>query len=236
MSSPANQAHFGPRTWSAARRLRSIAAAAFRPASATPPTMISLRVRGLKSLHRLAMIPAYSLRTCGDQSPVLYTGRFAVPAITRSRARNVSAGSVTVCRPVRRLGRFVSRVGFRPQARAGKDNARACSNCRGTRRARSPQARRARFPAARPRAAPRRRDNRRRQLHGHLPAGGPPPPYRDDVPFVLGSEGAGTVAAMGPDVPGVRQGDRVAWTGISGCYAEQVIIPADRAVAVPEET
>jgi NADPH2:quinone reductase len=60
-------------------------------------------------------------------------------------------------------------------------------------------------------------------------------PYRGDVPFVLGSEGAGTVAAVGPDVPGVRQGDRVAWTGISGCYAEQVIIPADRAVPVPEE-
>src|SRR6202050_3468299 len=56
-----------------------------------------------------------------------------------------------------------------------------------------------------------------------------------DVRFVLGSEGAGTVAAVGPGVPGVRQGDRVAWTGISGCYAEQVIIPADRAVPVPEE-
>src|ERR1700689_732028 len=65
--------------------------------------------------------------------------------------------------------------------------------------------------------------------------GGAPPPYRGDVPFVPGSEGAGTVAAVGPDVPGVRQGDRVAWTGISGCYAEQVIIPADRAVPVPEE-
>ena len=50
-----------------------------------------------------------------------------------------------------------------------------------------------------------------------------------------GSEGAGTVAAVGPDVPGVRQGDRVAWTGVSGCYAEQVIMPADRAVPVPEE-
>jgi len=61
------------------------------------------------------------------------------------------------------------------------------------------------------------------------------PPYAGDVPFVLGSEGAGTVAAVGPDAQGVRQGDRVAWTGISGCYAEQVIIPADRAVPVPDE-
>jgi NADPH2:quinone reductase len=60
------------------------------------------------------------------------------------------------------------------------------------------------------------------------------PPYAADVPFVLGSEGAGTVAAAGPGVEGVRQGDRVAWTGVPGCYAEQVIVPADRAVPVPD--
>jgi NADPH2:quinone reductase len=60
------------------------------------------------------------------------------------------------------------------------------------------------------------------------------PPYAADVPFVLGSEGAGTVGAAGPGVEDVRQGDRVAWTGIPGCYAEQVIVPADRAVPVPD--
>ena len=60
------------------------------------------------------------------------------------------------------------------------------------------------------------------------------PPYAGDVPFILGSEGAGTVAAVGPGVRGVRQGDRVAWTGVPGCYAEQVILPADRAVPVPD--
>jgi NADPH:quinone reductase len=60
------------------------------------------------------------------------------------------------------------------------------------------------------------------------------PPYAGDVPFIPGSEGAGTVAAVGPGVAGVGQGDRVAWTGIPGCYAEQVILPADRAVAVPD--
>jgi NADPH:quinone reductase len=60
------------------------------------------------------------------------------------------------------------------------------------------------------------------------------PPYRGDVPFVLGSEGAGTVVAVGSDVQDVRQGDRVAWTGIPGCYAEQAIIPAGRAVPVPD--
>jgi NADPH:quinone reductase len=63
------------------------------------------------------------------------------------------------------------------------------------------------------------------------------PPYRADVPFVLGSEGAGSVAAVGPGTEGAPQfgpGDRVAWSGIPGCYAEQVIVPADRAVPVPD--
>ncbi len=63
------------------------------------------------------------------------------------------------------------------------------------------------------------------------------PPYRGDVPFVLGSEGAGTVTAVGPGTEGaaqVKPGDRVAWTGIPGCYAEQVLVPADRAVPVPD--
>jgi NADPH:quinone reductase len=60
------------------------------------------------------------------------------------------------------------------------------------------------------------------------------PPYSGGVPFVPGSEGAGTVAAVGPGVDGVRLGDRVAWTGIPASYAEQVIVPADRAVLVPD--
>jgi NADPH:quinone reductase len=60
------------------------------------------------------------------------------------------------------------------------------------------------------------------------------PPYAGQVPFVPGSEGAGVVAAVGPGAEGFGPGDRVAWTGLPGCYAEQVVIPADRAVAVPE--
>jgi NADPH:quinone reductase len=54
------------------------------------------------------------------------------------------------------------------------------------------------------------------------------------VPYVPGAEGAGVVAATGAGVAGVAAGDRVAWTGVPGCYAEQVLIPADRAVAVPD--
>jgi NADPH:quinone reductase len=60
------------------------------------------------------------------------------------------------------------------------------------------------------------------------------PPYRGDVPYVPGAEGAGTVAAVGPEVTGVAEGDRVAWAGVPRSYAEQVIVPADRAVPVPE--
>jgi NADPH:quinone reductase len=60
------------------------------------------------------------------------------------------------------------------------------------------------------------------------------PPYAGQVPFVLGSEGAGVVTAAGPGAEGFGPGDRVAWTGLPGCYAEQVVIPADRAVAVPD--
>jgi NADPH:quinone reductase len=60
------------------------------------------------------------------------------------------------------------------------------------------------------------------------------PPYAGQLPFVLGNEGAGVVTAAGPGAEGFGPGDRVAWTGLPGCYAEQVVIPADRAVAVPD--
>jgi NADPH2:quinone reductase len=54
-------------------------------------------------------------------------------------------------------------------------------------------------------------------------------------PFVLGSEGAGTITAVGADVSGLSVGDRVAWAGVPGSYAEQVVLPADRAVPVPPD-
>ena len=59
------------------------------------------------------------------------------------------------------------------------------------------------------------------------------PPYGRRTPFVLGSEGAGTVRAVGGEVSEIRVGDVVAWTGVPGSYAEQVAVPADRAVPVP---
>lgn len=59
------------------------------------------------------------------------------------------------------------------------------------------------------------------------------PPYARETPFVPGAEGAGTVAAVGPEVTDVAVGDVVAWTGVPGSYAEQVVVPSDRAVPVP---
>jgi NADPH2:quinone reductase len=42
------------------------------------------------------------------------------------------------------------------------------------------------------------------------------------------------VTAVGPDVTDFTAGDRVAWTGVPGSYAEQALIPSDRAVPVPD--
>jgi len=57
--------------------------------------------------------------------------------------------------------------------------------------------------------------------------------YPNPLPLVPGMEGAGVVAEVGPGVTAPRKGDRVAWTGILGSYAERVLLPADRAVVVP---
>jgi NADPH2:quinone reductase len=53
-------------------------------------------------------------------------------------------------------------------------------------------------------------------------------------PVIQGGEGAGTVTAVAPDVTGFSVGSRVAWAGVPHSYAEQVAIPAARAVPVPD--
>jgi NADPH2:quinone reductase len=54
------------------------------------------------------------------------------------------------------------------------------------------------------------------------------------TPFIVGSEGAGVVSAVGSEVTGYRKGDHVAWAMVPGAgYAQQVIVPAVRAVPVP---
>lgn len=58
--------------------------------------------------------------------------------------------------------------------------------------------------------------------------------YKIDLPYVPGVEGAGTVLATGPGVSGFSKGDRIAWTGAQGSYAEEVLVPATSAVPVPD--
>jgi NADPH:quinone reductase len=58
--------------------------------------------------------------------------------------------------------------------------------------------------------------------------------YGGSPPFVAGVEGAGTLAALGEGVEGVSVGGRVAWVSAQGSYAEQVVVEAASAVAVPE--
>lgn len=58
--------------------------------------------------------------------------------------------------------------------------------------------------------------------------------YRLPLPVTLGQEGAGTVVAVAPGVTAVHPGDRVAWTGVQGSYADYLVAPADRLVHVPE--
>lgn len=57
--------------------------------------------------------------------------------------------------------------------------------------------------------------------------------YKVPVPATLGEEGAGTVAAVSEGVAEVREGDRVAWAGSLGAYAEYAVVPAAKLVPLP---
>jgi NADPH2:quinone reductase len=58
--------------------------------------------------------------------------------------------------------------------------------------------------------------------------------YQMPTPFIVGSEGAGVVSAVGTGVSDFQEGDHVAWAMVPGAgYAGQVIVPAGRAVPVP---
>lgn len=57
--------------------------------------------------------------------------------------------------------------------------------------------------------------------------------YPMQFPHTPGSEGSGTVLAVGDEVSDVAVGDRVAWWDIPGSYAGAALGPADRLIPVP---
>ncbi len=58
--------------------------------------------------------------------------------------------------------------------------------------------------------------------------------YKTELPFTAGQEAAGVVTAVGPEVQNVKPGDRVAYCGLLGAYAEKACVRADRLVKVPD--
>jgi NADPH2:quinone reductase len=58
--------------------------------------------------------------------------------------------------------------------------------------------------------------------------------YKLELPLTLGLEAAGTVTAVAPGVTEVKVGDKVAYTGVPGAYAQYAAVPAARLVALPQ--
>ena len=59
--------------------------------------------------------------------------------------------------------------------------------------------------------------------------------YPAPLPFVDGQEAAGLVVAVGAEVTRFRLGERVAYTGMLGSYAEYAVVPAERLVHLPDD-
>ncbi len=58
--------------------------------------------------------------------------------------------------------------------------------------------------------------------------------YKLPMPAILGSEGAGTVEAVGEGVTTVKAGDRVAWAMTRGSYAEYAAVPEAQLIKIPD--
>jgi NADPH2:quinone reductase len=59
--------------------------------------------------------------------------------------------------------------------------------------------------------------------------------YPQPLPFTPGVEGAGIIEQLGPGVEGFAEGDRVAYAGPIGGYAEERLIAANRLVRLPDD-
>ena len=62
------------------------------------------------------------------------------------------------------------------------------------------------------------------QRTGHFP---------NKLPYTMGREGSGVVAALGLGVTNFKAGEPVAYTGVPGAYAEYALIPTERLVRMP---
>jgi NADPH:quinone reductase len=67
-------------------------------------------------------------------------------------------------------------------------------------------------------------------IDGHFRDGS----FRTPLPFIPGQEGAGVVTAVGAQARAVQVGDRVAWSGTLGSYAEYLSVPEEHLVPVPK--
>ena len=59
--------------------------------------------------------------------------------------------------------------------------------------------------------------------------------YPIKLPYTMGREGSGTVAAVGPEVTTFKVGEPVAYTGVPGSYAEYAVVPAESLVRMPAD-
>ena len=59
--------------------------------------------------------------------------------------------------------------------------------------------------------------------------------YPVELPCIPGMEAAGTIARIGDGVEGVNVGDRVAYAGALGAYAEEAAVAVDRLVPLPDD-
>jgi len=59
--------------------------------------------------------------------------------------------------------------------------------------------------------------------------------YKSPLPFIPGQEAAGVVESINGDDAGIKPGDRVAYAGTLGAYAEYALVQCSRLVQLPDD-